>query len=154
MKKFIFFTICIFILLNAKTQNDSLESIGKLKINAGFMLNPQGSISLKDPSGGFKMSIPLFLIFSVGNENLSATPIFSLADNSIGGFIEYSFINSGIYLVGIKSTKTSGSYLGIGFSIPVSNGKASAFIESGSSWEKWDPYFFMGVSIPFTFKVK
>jgi hypothetical protein len=153
MKKIAFIILCVFA-LNANAQKDSLSSSKKIKMNAGFMLNPQGYVSLKDPATGFKLSMPFYALFSFSKEEWSATPIFSLSDNSFGGFIEYSFSKSAMYLVAIKSTETSGSYLGIGGGVPVASGKAQAFIESGSSWTKWDPYFYMGVSIPLTFRIK
>jgi hypothetical protein len=136
--------------LSLSAQTDSAKS--KYKVNLGFMLNPQGAIAVKNPSSGFSASIPLFVILPIEKGNVSLTPIYSLTDNSFGGFVNYSFPKCGTYLVGIKSVQTSEIYLGIGVGIPVAEKRASAFVELGALRSNWEPLFFMGLSIPFTIK--
>ena len=150
MKKLFLVLIISILSININAQSDSLKN--KFKINFGLMLTPQGGMSMKNSLEGFTTSIPLFVILPLEKGNISLTPIYSLTDNSAGGFITYSFPKLGIYVVGIKNIKVSGLYLGIGAGMPVAEKRASAFIEIGALQEKWDPLIFMGLSIPFTVK--
>jgi len=151
MKKLVSILIICVLALNAKGQQpDSLKN--KLKVNFGFMLSPQGCLSAENPSNGFTASIPLFVIIPIEKGNLSLAPIYSLTDNAVGGFIQYSFRKLGVYAVGIRNIQCSGLYLGVGAGIPVAQKRASAFIEVGALRGEWDPLIFAGLSIPFTVK--
>jgi len=149
MKKFVFLLFICALSLNVGAQSDSLR---KVKVNFGMMLNPQGGISLKNPDKGFSVTMPLFVILSVEKGNLSVTPLYSLTDNSVGGFVTYSFPKVGVYFVGVKSIHYSDLYLGVGAGVPVAEKRASAFIEIGTTQE-WNTQVFLGISIPFTLKL-
>lgn len=150
MKKLVFLLFICTLSLGVSAQQDSLR---KVKVNFGMMLNPQGGISLKNPDKGFSVTIPLFVILPIEKGNLSLTPLYSLTDNSVGGFATYSFPKVGVYFVGIKSIQRSDLYLGVGAGVPVAEKRASAFIEIGTTQE-WNTQVFLGISIPFTLKLR
>ena len=151
MKKIIFLLFILTFILKVNAQKNHNDSVGKIKVKIGFMFNPQGRVDLKKPTYGFKATTPFLTFVSMEKGFFSLTPIYILTDNSAGMFIEYK---SKLYLVGVKNTKSSNSYLGLGFNIPILNwnNKVNAFIELGTSYNKFDPGVLVGICIPFILK--
>lgn len=119
------------------------------------MLVPNAGISLNSDFNGFQANPSLFGIMSVVKGNTFITPFYSLSANAFGIAILQQVNSSlSLYAVVNNSVLKNGGYAGSGIGVPVSNGKATAFIEVGSSWNKWSPGFYTGLFIPFTKKIK
>lgn len=124
------------------------------KYSAGMMFNPQGKVLLKEADKGSSLVMPLYALVTMEKGKFSYSPMFCLNDNSVGGFISYSFSKlCNTYIVGSKSTTNSDVYLGLGTGVLVSGG-SNLFIEFGSLAAKWEPQIYLGVSIPFMWNFK
>ncbi len=155
MKNVFFLALCIILFtFTAKAQTDSAES-SPVRIDAGFMLAPQGELSLRDPKAGFNTIVPLFAVLSITKGKLNICPFYNLTFNSTGAAITYEVSPTvGIYTVGVKNVLDKGGYAGLGIAVPVANRTASAFIEGGSVFPSGETFMYTGVFIPLTFKVK
>ena len=168
MKK-LFFVLFVFLFsalcVSAQTENSSNEPSRGLKMEAGFMFNPQGCISLKNPDQGFSQLTTLQAILSIEKGKFKLLPLYSLGDNAAGSYLVYEFCKSAdVYLLFTKNIMTTGeSYAGIGGDIFLKKGNdnSSIFFEIGQSTPKViipgedevDLWFCVGLSFSLTKKI-
>ena len=132
----------------ASAQNDTLH------INVGAMLAPSGSISPEEVEKGFEASIGIFGVAQFTKGNTAVTSFYSLTANSLGVAIYQQFTpDFGAYVVGTKSILRNNSYAGLGIGTPLASGRATGFVEYGSSLQTWQPAIYIGAFIPFVRKV-
>ncbi len=149
MKNLIAIVAMILITVSIYAQSNSL------KINAGIMFNPQGAILIKNPEKGFQVFAPVVLITTFTKGKTTVAPFYHMNSNSIGGLVAFDFSPKiGIYSITMKNLLVKDGYTGIGCTIPVANGNASAFIETGTPFSKWEPALYIGALIPLKFKIK
>lgn len=145
----------IFVLLIALNGSALFAQENKTSISAGFTLAPQAAFNPKSPSDGFKYLINLFPQVTIAKGKLYAVGFYSIAFNNFGAAIGVNptpkFTS---YVVGFKSTMTSNNYLGAGIGTPLASGRATGFIEFGSSMKNWTPSFYVGMFIPFTVNLR
>ncbi len=135
--------------LNAQTKTKDTVSV-----SIGLMLTPNGAINFRDSTIKFKTTSGIFLVSQIVYKKTVFTPFYNMTANSVGGAVYYSFVsNFGSYIVGTKNVFQSGGYLGAGVGTPVASGRATFFVEFGSTWNSWDPGIYVGVFIPFVKKV-
>ncbi len=135
--------------ISAKSQTKKLE------MRFGLTLVPQGSFDLKKPDAS-KPLLNLFTGLTTTKGKSFNVMFYSFSFNSYGMAQGYSFTPKFLsYIVATKSTLIKDEYLGIGFGTPLKDGAATGFIEiGGSSSQKWRPAVYIGMFIPFTFKVR
>lgn len=140
------------LIILASTANAQTDS---LKINAGIVIAPQGGISLSEPSKGFQAFMPVLAVVSLTKKNTTFVPMYNVANNTVGILIAQDFTPKfGGYVIAMKSVLAKGGYTGVALTTPVANGRANGFVEVGTSWESFSPSIYVGVIIPFKFKVK
>ena len=121
----------------------------RVKISAGFMFSPQGTISLEKPRKT-EVLTSFFAVIPITYRGWFITPFYSF-ENSTGIAVEKAISkNCGMYVVNTKNTTKHDGYSGIGIDTPVFNGNGSAFVEFGSARRKYAPCLFVGVFVPFT----
>jgi hypothetical protein len=131
------------------------QTSDSLKINAGIVIAPQGGISLSGSSKGFQAFIPVLAVVSLTKKNTTFVPMYNVANNTAGILIAQDFTPKfGGYVIAMKSVLAKGGYTGVALTTPVANGRANGFVEVGTSWASFSPSIYVGVIIPFKFKVK
>jgi len=150
MKKYVLLLFfCVFV-YETNAQQDSLK---RIEIDAGIILNPEGYVSLKNLLDGSGINIPMLIAISINRKRISFTPFYSIGDNSIGSFVGYSSKRFELYLVGAKRIFNRDSYIGFGIEMSLIEDYASMFFELDNSFNK-SGFFCIGVCIPFVFKIK
>ncbi len=126
-----------------------------LRISAGLTLVPQGAIDLTNING-FKSYTNIFSGLTVSKGRWFNTTFYSFTFNQLGtafGFNHNKYLVS--YVVYAKTTtKSKSDYLGFGLGTPLAKGRATGFIETGSSTYKYTPGLYIGMFIPFNTKLR
>lgn len=127
-----------------------------LAVTAGFMVNPQVYMSMKNPKEGFKPFIPPVLAaVSFSKGRMTVHTVYNLNINAIALVGAYQCSsNIGVYLFQNKRVLQNGQYTSIGVTTPLANGRAFGFAEIGNSWDGYGFFMYTGVFIPFKVKIK
>lgn len=126
-----------------------------LRINAGAMVVPMGWITPNEGDKGFETTVGVFGVAQFIQGNTVITPFFSMTTNSLGAAVYQQLTpNFGMYVVGTKSALRNNGYAGIGAGTPLAFGRATGFVEYGSSWQTWQPAIYIGAFIPIVRKLR
>ncbi len=113
----------------------------------GLLLLPNASVSLKSKITETSISILLITPIKKG-KNLFA-PRYNFSNKSLGLLYERDFKSLGGYIIGMKSVRSRGGYIGVGVTRSADE-KGSLFLEVGTPLGKFPkPSFSFGVLIPF-----
>jgi hypothetical protein len=154
MKKVIIFAVVILAGISEIHAQDTQDTL-RMKIRTGFFFVPQGVFQTTEVKNAFSVVTPLFAVFSFNRGHFTVNVMYNMLGNNIQAVYACQFSKIfGTYLVSNKNVLTEGGYSGIGITMDVKEGKATAFCEVGSCWEPLKPIIYIGVIIPFMVRIK
>lgn len=143
----------LFLILACSFQNTSAQDT--THVNLGVMVVPMGHISTDEPDQAFGTLLGVFGVAQFIRGNTVVTPYYAMSANVYGAAIYQQLHRDlGIYVVGNKSILRNDGYAGIGLGTPLASGKATGFIEYGSSWQVWQPAIYIGAFIPIVKQIR
>lgn len=126
-----------------------------LKIRIGFFFVPQGTANLLNAWSTISSITPVFAVTSFNRGKSTVNVMYNITGQKAQVVYARQLSKAfGMYLLSYKNILTSDGYSGIGATRDVLDGKASAFVEFGSSWNNFTPLIFTGVIIPLVFRIK
>jgi hypothetical protein len=148
MRKIIFLVVGIFIASNVKAQDT-------LNIKAGVLVAPIGGLDLKNLKEGFKVFVPVTLLFSFTKGSNTVTPQYNMSANAFGiRFAHDCNPKFTAYAIFLKNVKDKDGYVGIGAETSALNGIGFLFTELGTGLKSLTPVLYTGVFISFKIKIK
>lgn len=151
MKKIILMVIAITSLFCTTFAQDGSPLVWKMK--AGFLFAPQGVFTTEKPRG--VVILPLMVGISFTDTKNTVNVLYNITITAVQAVYAHQFNNFGMYILANKSiVDRNAGYGCFAFTKGVADGRAVAFAEFGTTTQRWDPSFHLGVIIPLMWQIK